>query len=202
MRAGDLYRSLERLTKSDSALLAASPSLHPLGFLRLQLPNYDQAKYRLHIWGALPIVPQDDQLLIHDHNFSFVSHCVIGIVETRNWRLERDAAVASRRLYRVSYDDSGSKLRSFRKCSVEQESDWRGQASGSSYAIEMGQFHEARPRTAFAATVVEVLARSPAHPRVVGPIHYPEQVSFTRRSLSAMEISSARQAIFEALRVP
>lgn len=185
-----LMAAAVRAIESDADFKAAAPSVHPLGFLRLHLPGHDPSKYRLHVWGALALEPQDRFLLVHDHNFGFISHCLVGTIRTRRWDLI-ETGVGSQQIYSVSYDAVGSMLTSSGLCSVSPAI-WDVQEAGSSYAMNIGQFHEAEPLSTFVATVVEVTGNVAAPPRVVGPIDYPSPIRFERRGLSLCELLEAK----------
>jgi hypothetical protein len=190
--------TLEQIASSERAFARSKPSIHPLGFLRLQSPD-ENPRVRIHAWGLLPLSPQGQDFLVHDHNFSFRSTCVLGVTEYRRWSVTSVKEAATHSLFRVIYGESSSSMERVSGCIAAPSSMWSAPKKGDSYAMEIGEFHEARSSSRVAVTFVQVLETSNLAPQVVGPLAAEPLLSFFRRPVTPEEMRKARKVLADYL---
>jgi hypothetical protein len=143
---------------------------HPLGFASLQVGGLtDGSVMRVHAWIPGFRIPQRPPWTVHDHIFDLSSRVVVGAVVNVAYGPLLPESGGPRRVYEVSYDDSGSRL--VRTEVVGRTGIGRSNrvVAGEWYYVPAGEFHETRvPREAAVVTLARTSPPRRELPRVLG----------------------------------
>lgn len=154
---------------------------HPLGFYSFTLGKInDKINIRLHIWD-IDLVPQDKNLMIHNHIFNFKSLVLVGKICNLTYTLN-ESDESNGTLYSVSYNQKGSvltKLKTGYSASlISQNTITKGQY----YSIKSNEFHESVSfQNCFSATLLCTEQINDINPIVFGYKDFGDSIEFARK---------------------
>jgi hypothetical protein len=144
---------------------------HPLGFLHVNVGNFEGQGLRLHIWAAEFNFPVRPLWPIHNHTFDVVSYVSAGIISNVMYEVENaDARAATNRVYFVEYTNNTSTLRAtkdlVRIVNMNESTTVRGEI----YRVHRGRFHASTSKAGFSCTVVCTVNNLEPVPLVLGDL--------------------------------
>jgi len=160
-----------KLPSMDSLMRAIDrgryPRVHPNGFIQLDL----NSQARLHVWHPELMTRQETYSPVHDHAFSFTSHCFSGRLVNVRYTVEKDDD-GHHKIYEAQrVDGECTKL-------VAQPSHSRYRLKpgrvdvvqpGENYIMTKGEFHETLTNEPTMTVIQKHESWNPYAPRVMVP---------------------------------
>lgn len=144
---------------------------HPLGFIHVNLGNFDGQGLRLHIWASDVITPVNPLWPIHNHTFDIASYVSTGTISNITYQVEdADVSSASNRFYSVEYINNISRLRATERLVRINHASESTARRGEIYRVNRGTFHASTSKTVFSCTVVCTFNNLEPRPLVLGDV--------------------------------
>lgn len=116
--------------------------LHPLGFIIITFKDWkNDQRFRLHIWPKVGRKYNNDQLWIHNHEYSVDSLVINGSLTNFRYDVDKDALQRSFPIYNVFYNSNNSDLIATNETCNVLLTKKEKLISGSFYTIKRWNYH-------------------------------------------------------------